>query len=164
MSALSIALGTLEKLSPARTANAHCDIPCGIYDPHAAQIAAHTVVRMVNLIEDLGEVSDAESRNKLIRYIAVKEEHAELAKQELRILWGDYFRPEHLEQHPNLHNLFFTAMKQGSAARQSVSMENAQALVATVQEIAEIFWATKGAETSRQPSRQTSGGEIVYPS
>ena len=48
-----------------------------------------------------------------MRYIAVKEEHAELAKKELRILWGDYFRPEHLEQHPNLHSLFFTAMKQG---------------------------------------------------
>ena len=54
-------------------------------------------------------------------------------------------------------------MKQGSAARQSVSMDNAQALVATVQEIAEIFWATKGADSARQPSRQTSGGEIVYP-
>ena len=163
MSALSIALRLLEKVAPAPTVNAHCDIPCGIYDPHQAQIAAHTVVRMVQLITDLGEVSDPESRNKLIRYIAVKEEHAELAKKELRILWGDYFRPEHLEQHPNLHSLFFTAMKQGSAARQSVSMENAQALVATVQEISEIFWTTKGADTARQPSRQTSGGEIVYP-
>ena len=163
MSALSIALRTLEKISPADTANAHCDIPCGIYDPHQAQIAAHTVVRMVQLITDLGDPTDTDARNKLVRYIAVKEEHAELAKKELRILWGDYFRPEHLEQYPNLHSLFFTAMKQGSAARQSVSMDNAQALVGTVQEISEIFWSTKGAETNRLPSRQTSGGEIVYP-
>ena len=105
MSARSIALRLLETVSAAPTVNAHCDIPCGIYDPHQAQIAAHTVVRMVQLITDLGDATDTESRNKLVRYIAVKEEHAELAKKELRILWGDYFRPEHLEQHPNLHGL-----------------------------------------------------------
>ncbi len=163
MSALSIVLRTLERFAPAKTAYAHCDIPCGIYDPHQAQIAAHTVVRMVQLISDLGDATDTEARNKLVRYIDVKEEHAELAKKELRILWGDYFRPEHVEQYPNLHGLFFQAMKQGSAARQSVSMDNAQALLATVQEIADIFWKTKGAETTRMPSRQTSGGEIVYP-
>ena len=163
MSALSIALRTLERFAPAKTAYAHCDIPCGIYDPHQAQIAAHTVVRMTQLITELGDASDPESHNKISRCIVVKEEHAELAKKELRILWGDYFRPEHVEQYPNLHTLFFQAMKQGSAARQGVSMDAAQALLSTVQEISEIFWKTKGAEVNRMPSRQTSGGEIVYP-
>ena len=93
MSALSIALRTLEKISPADTANAHCDIPCGIYDPHQAQIAAHTVVRMVQLITDLGDPTDTEARNKLVRYIAVKEEHAELAKKELANPVGRLFPP-----------------------------------------------------------------------
>lgn len=163
MSSLSSLLRMFERVSPAETAYAHCDIPCGIYDPHQAQIAALTVVRMIQLIDDVGDTSTADGQNKMSRYIAVKEEHAELAKKELRVLWGDYFRPEHVEQYPNLHGLFFTAMKQGSQARQTVSMENAQALVSTVQEIAEIFWRTKGAEPNRQPSRQAVGGEIVYP-
>lgn len=163
MPSFSTALRLIERLSPAQRAYAHCDIPCGIYDPHQAQIATHTIVRMDMLIADLGDLSSADSQAKLTRYVAVKEEHAELAKKELRILWGDYFRPEHVEQYPNLHGLFFTAMKQGSQARQSVDIKTAQAFLATVQEIAEIFWKTKGAEPRRLPSRQTSGGEIVYP-
>ncbi len=148
---------------PGRTAHAHCDIPCGIYDPHAAQVAAHTVVRMNALIADLAKDDMEAYGSKLGRYVLAKEEHAELVKKEIRILWGDYFRPEHVEQYPNLHNLVFTAMKQASAARQNVSMDAAQSLLASVQEIAEIFWKTKGAEVRRAPSRQTSGGEIVYP-
>ena len=154
----------------ADVAYAHCDIPCGIYDPHLAQIAAHTVVRMDALIQELqqpGPNASGEERaayvNKLSRYITVKEEHAELAKRELRILWGDYFKPEHLQQYPNLHTLFWDALKAGSAARQDASMDSAQKLLKTTQEVAEIFWRTKGANPVRQPSRQTSGGELVYP-
>ena len=82
-----------------------------------------------------------------------REDHAEIVKKEIRILWGDYFRPEHVEQYPNLHNLVFTAMKQASAARQNVSMDAAQSLLASVQELAEIFWKTKGAEVRRAPPR-----------
>jgi len=118
---------------------------------------------MNQLIADL-PTDDTETYGaKLGRYVSAKEEHAELVKKEIRILWGDYFRPEHVEQFPNLHTLVFTTMKQASAARQNVSMDNAQSLLASVQEISEIFWKTKGAEVRRAPSRQTSGGEIVYP-
>lgn len=164
MSILSTLLRTVDRVvAPSVEAEAHCDIPCGIYDPHAAQVAAHTVIRMNQLIADL-PTDDTETYGaKLGRYVSVKEEHAELVKKEIRILWGDYFRPEHVEQYPNLHNLVFTTMKQASAARQNVSMDNAQSLLASVQEISEIFWKTKGAEVRRAPSRQTSGGEIVYP-
>ena len=171
MSLTSHALRAMKRLIPASVAHAHCDIPCGIYDPHLAQVAAHTVVRMDMLIQNLQQPdasSSAEERaayvSKLSRYITAKEEHAEVAKRELRILWGDYFKPEHLQQHPNLHTLFWDAMKAGSAARQDTSMSSAQALLKATQDIAEIFWKTKGASPVRQPSRQTSGGETVYPS
>ena len=151
-------------------AHAHCDVPCGIYDPHLAQIAALTVVRMNQLIRDLpkpdphASAEEVETHDaKLSRYTAAKEHHAELCKQELRILWGDYFNPTHIQQYPNVHDLFWNAMKQASKARQEINMEAAEQLLATTQEIAETFWKSKGAEPRRQPSRQTVGGELVYP-
>ena len=107
MSTSKYLISLVEKISPARIGYAHCDIPCGIYDPHQAQIAALSVIRMVQLIEDLDDSNSAENQNKLSRFIAVKEESAEQAKSELRVLWGDYFKPEHLEEYPDLHNLFF---------------------------------------------------------
>ena len=155
---------------PAKVAYAHCDIPCGIYDPHQAQLAALTVIRMNQLIQGLskpGPEAPVEEReayySSLSRYVTVKEQHAELCKHELRVLWGDYFRPEHVQQYPDLHERFFNAMKVGSRARQHNDMEAAQQLLDAVHGIAEIFWTTKGAGVSRQPSRQTAGGELVYP-
>ena len=141
---------TLKRLWPVREAHAHCDIPCGIYDPVAAKIAAQTVQKMVLRIQALAEPgsgASAEDRatynNTMSRYITVKEEHAELAKRELDILWHDYFRPDHLEQHPDLHTTFWQATKLASSNKQSVNMESAKELVATVDRIAETFWATK---------------------
>ena len=156
----------LHRLLPARVTYAHCDIPCGIYDPYLAQIAALTTVRMNQLIEALPgqDLSQTEKDARLGRYVGTKEEHAELCKRELRILWGDYFRPEHVEQHPNLHELIFSAMKVASKVRQEVNMDAAQELLGKTQEVAEIFWSTKGADTRRQPSLQgAAGGELVYP-
>jgi nickel superoxide dismutase len=163
-------LRLIDRLSPPETVHAHCDIPCGIYDPHVAQIAAQTVVRMNQLINDLphpdpgaGKEEHDKYHNSLSRYIAVKEEHAELCKKEVRIIWGDYFKPEHLEKHPDLHSTVWNIMKLGSKVRQEVNMQAAQDLLATVQTFAEIFWATKDASVRRQPSRQAVGGESVYP-
>ena len=100
---------------------------------------------------------------KLARYTAIKEQHAERVKSELRVIWGDYFTPDHLKQHPTLHESFFQAMKLASKARQSTSVADAQALLSAVHAIAEVFWKTKGAATRKLPSLQKSGGEIVYP-
>jgi len=154
-----------------RTVFAHCDIPCGIYDPHVAQIAALTIIRMNQLISELpkpGPQTTPEERDtyvhKLSRYTHIKEEHAELCKRELRVLWADYFTPDHLKQHPELHGLFWDTMKLASKARQEIGLQTAQDLLAKVQAIADIFWKTKGAATHRQPSLQKSGGELVYPS
>ena len=149
---------------------AHCDIPCGIYDPHQAQLSALTIVRMNQLIAELpkpGPQTTPEERDayvhKLSRYTQVKEEHAEACKRDLRVLWGDYFTPEHLQKFPEVHQLFWDAMKLASKVRQEVNLQAAQDLLVKVQKIAEIFWKSKGAEVRRQPSLQKSGGELVYP-
>ena len=170
MSLLRPLLRTLDGLLPPRRVHAHCDIPCGIYDPHLAQVGALTVIRMNQLIEALQKPADGASKldqdryeNSLARYVAVKEEHAELVKREVRIIWGDYFRPEHLEKHGNLHSTTWSIMKLASQARQQVNMQVAQDLVAEVQRFAEIFWDTKGVPVKRQPSNQTVGGELVVP-
>ncbi len=170
-SLLRFPLRLFDRLSPPPTVHAHCDIPCGIYDPHLAQIGAQTVVRMHQLIADLGDAPGPGDKakndawhNSLARYVTVKEEHAELCKHEVRIIWGDYFKPEHLEKHPDLHNTVFQIMKLGSKVRQEVNMAAAEELLATVQTFAEIFWTTKDAPVHRQPSRQAVGGESVYPS
>src|SRR3990170_6115949 len=149
------------RLVPTEEPLAHCDIPCGIYDPHLAQVGAQTVVRMNQLIEGLGSApgpSDKEKNdawhNSLSRYVAVKEEHAELVKKEVRIIWGDYFKPEHLEKHKDLHQTVWNIMKLGSTVRQQVNAQAANDLLAEVQKFAEAFWATKDAKTQRVPSRQ----------
>jgi nickel superoxide dismutase len=164
------AISLLDRVSPPRSVRAHCDIPCGIYDPHAAQVAALTVIRMVQLIEALPKPTDGASKAEwdlynaqIARYTVVKEEHAKLCEHELVILWTDYFKPEHLEKYPHLHDLFWKATKLTSTVKQSINMDASQQLLAACQEIAEIFWDTKGVKTRRQPTNQTAGGEFVYP-
>ena len=134
-----------------RRADAHCDIPCGIYDPIAAKIAAQTVVKMVMRLQAMEPPSPSASAderrtsfNTANRYITVKEEHAELCKKELDILWHDYFRPDHLEQHPDLHTTFWNANKLASQNKQNVDIGAARQLVETVDRISEVYWATKG--------------------
>jgi nickel superoxide dismutase len=165
------ALGALDRFSPPSVALAHCDIPCGIYDPHAAQIGALTVIRMVQLIQGLQKPADGASKEEwdtytmqVSRYAAVKEEHAKIVEHEIIILWTDYFRPEHVEKHTNLHDLVWKTCKLTSTVKQQINMDAAQQLLAGTQQIAEIFWDTKGVKIRRQPSNQGQvGGELVYP-
>lgn len=161
----------LDRVLPEETAYAHCDIPCGIYDPHHAQLAAHTVIRMVTLIEEFTgklqkEMNPDELQHyvhDLHRYASVKEQHAEICKHELRILWGDYFNHDHLEDHPNLHSLVWQALKLASKAKQNVDLPASEKLLETVNKIAEIFWATKGVESVRAESFYPTKREMVYP-
>ena len=163
MSLVDRMIAATQRALPAEEAAAHCDVPCGIYDPHNAQIAAHTVIRMVDLIEGLGELNETAKLHTFNRHVAVKEEHARIAEQEIVILWTDYFRPEHAEQHKNLHDLVWKTCKLTSTVKQQINMDASQQLLAGCQQIAEIFWDTKGVKTRRQPSNQTAGGELVYP-
>ncbi|OGN87376.1 MAG: superoxide dismutase, Ni [Chloroflexi bacterium GWC2_73_18] len=131
-------------LAPRRVASAHCDIPCGIYDPHGAELAARTVARMVELIGQLPAGSSADAdRQKFIRCVTVKEQHAELVKREVQVIWSDYFRPEHLERYPDLHATVWNILKLAGRNKQTVDAQAAADLEAAVKEFAEIFWATK---------------------
>jgi nickel superoxide dismutase len=157
----------LDRVSPPGTVSAHCDIPCGIYDPHAAQVAALTVLRMNQLIAGLemsgnDKASMDKYGNSLSRYIEVKEAHAEICKKEIDILWHDYFRPEHVEKYPDLHTKVWNANKLASRNKQNADVAAAEELLAAVREIAQIFWETKGVPTRVAGSNQTVGGELVY--
>lgn len=122
-----------------RVAYAHCDIPCGIYDPKPAQIAAATVLKMV---QKLGELPK-DDQNNFVRMVWTKEEHARKCKEELLILWTDYFKPEHFEKYPDLTDKILAACKLCSANKQNIDEEHATQLVKAVDEIAEIFNKTK---------------------
>lgn len=159
-------LSRLDSLFHFDEARAHCDVPCGIYDPHQAQIAALTVIRMVDLAGDLAKGAPAESlpfHNSLTRYILVKEEHAELAKREIRVIYGDFIKAEHIEKFPELPGLFHQIMQLGSKARQTTDRAQALALLEAVNRFAEIFWQIKGIPTKRVKAPYKPEEEIVYP-
>lgn len=126
-------------IRPDRIAHAHCDIPCGIYDPHGAQLGANTVQTMVTKIQGLA----ADDHNNFTRMVTVKEQHAEIVKREVLILWTDYFKPEHLEKYPDLHTKVWQACKLASKNKQNIDADAAGQLVTAVNEIADIFWETK---------------------
>jgi len=156
----------LDKMIGFEQASAHCDIPCGIYDPSAAQIAALTVVRMIDLMAELegkGGNKDTAYYNSMARYVVVKEEHAEKAKQEIRIIWGDYIKAQHLEMHMGAHDLVHKIMQLGSKSRQTAERETAVQLVEAINQFAEIFWNTKGITTKRAKAPYAPALEIVYP-
>ncbi len=108
-------------LAPRRTVHAHCDLPCGVYDPAQARIEAESVKAA----------------------ITIKEERADLVKHHLWVLWTDYFKPEHLEKHPNLHDLFWNATKLAGESKKSEEPAQGQKLLDAVDEVAKVFWETK---------------------
>lgn len=140
---MNFATTLLSKLS-LPTAYAHCDVPCGIYDPKASQTAAATVKKMVEKMVALEKPTTGEKmemlnyKNILTRCILAKEEHARRCKEELLILWTDFFKPEHLEKYPNLHETFWKAAKLCSKNKQEINIEAAGSLVDLVDEIAEM--------------------------
>lgn len=131
-------------LAPKTVVLAHCDVPCGIYDPAGAVLAARTVARMVELIGGIdGASASAADRNKFVRCVTVKEQHAELVKREVQVIWSDYFKPEHLAANPDLHTTVWNILKLAGKNKQSVDAEAAAELEAAVKEFADIFWSTK---------------------
>ena len=157
---------TLDRLFKFEEASAHCDIPCGIYDPHQAQIAALTVIRMIDLMNDMKQAHGPDSpdyQNNMPRYVLIKEEHAELAKREIRVIWGDYIKQEQLDKFPELPGLVHKIMQLGSKARQTTSRDVALDLLAAVNRFAEIYWATKNIETKKVKAPYKPGEEITYP-
>lgn len=148
-------------LLPENVAYAHCDIPCGIYDPHQAQLAAHTIIRMTQLLMDVKVDDQKQATHDISRITHVKEEHASILEEELETLRNDYFKEEHFKNYPNLNELFAKTLKSASKARQEISMEAAQEVLSGTQDIAEIFFKTKNVEPVRVKSLYPTGGEIV---
>lgn len=135
------------KLFSIKPVYAHCDVPCGIYETDTMMHAAATTLRMVEKIEALGEVDTTEKHNNFIRMVNTKEKHSQLCKEQLYILWSDFFKPEHLEKFPNLHTDFWMAAKQCGKVKQTVSKEEAQKLIDMVHDISHLF-----ADASDQPA------------
>lgn len=141
----------LFNLLPVSPVFAHCDIPCGIYDPHTAQLAAKTVLTMVQKLvtlktpegERATDIEYTKYYNDVVRMVTVKEQHAELCKREILILWTDYFKSEHLEKYPDLHEVIWKATKLCSDNKRGVDEQKAQELVEVVDNIADIFAQTK---------------------
>ena len=128
-----------ELLRPSRVVYAHCDLPCGVYDPAQARLEAESV----KACQEKHQGSDDEDFKA--RAIAIKEDRANLVKEHLWVLWTDYFKPEHLEKYPQLHDLFWQATKEAGAAKKSVDPGQGQKLLDLIDEIGKIFWETKAA-------------------
>ena len=133
--------------APSTIVRAHCDLPCGIYDPEQARIEAESCYKIV---EKMGANSDPAFTT---RAIAIKEERADLAKHHLDVLWHDYFKPEHLEKYPDLHETFWKASKQASKVKQSLDVAAAKDLLAMIDTIDGMWKATGGPEKTRVSGR-----------
>lgn len=119
--------------------SAHCDLPCGVYDPAQARIEAQSVKAICEKYQDS---DDPDFRTRALN---IKEQRAELVKHHLWVLWTDYFKPPHFEKYPGLHQLFNEATKLagGGGAKASTDPAVADQLLAKIDEIAEIFAETK---------------------
>lgn len=124
------------KLFSIKPVYAHCDLPCGVYDPAQALIEAKSVFAIMTKYDGLDD------HNKT-RAIILKEERAELVKRHLLVLWADYFKPEHLERYPELHDTFWKAVKQASECKHHLEPAEGQKLIHQIEEISKIFWETK---------------------
>lgn len=128
---------------------AHCDVPCGIYETDTMMHAAATCKRMVEKYSELGDPpaggddENPTSMNQAIRIVMTKEKHADKCKRELYVLWSDYFKPEHVEKYPQLHEQFWLAAKQCGKVKQTMSIEECEKLIEMVHEIAHLFADSK---------------------
>ncbi len=133
----------LRFVAPKRNAHAHCDIPCGVYDPEQARIEAESCYR---IMEKYQASDDDVFRT---RCIVIKEQRAELVKHHLDVLWHDYFKPEHLEKYPDLHDVCWKAAKQASEVKHNTDLDTAKKLLDLVDQVADMWKGTGGPEKTR---------------
>ena len=124
-------------LRPSRVAHAHCDLPCGVYDPAQARIEAESVKACQQKFQDSDDPVFKE------RAVTIKEERADLVKHHLWVLWTDYFKPDHVQKFPQLHDTFWNATKLAGEAKKSEDPGQGQKLLDAIAEIDKIFWETK---------------------
>ncbi len=148
-----------------QTVSGHCDIPCKIYDPIHAQIAALTVIRMVDLLEALKAKPSLtlDEQAEFQRLVNQKEKHGLAVKEEVNIIWGDYIKSPQLEKFPELHELVHNIMLAGSQAKQNIDRAKAMHLLTLVNRFAEIFWETKQVATFTATCPYPPAEQLVYP-
>jgi len=145
MSLFDAAVRVVDRLSSPRVAQAHCDVPCGVYDATPMKIAANTVLSLTQKLLALDPPGPGDKQatlsfgNTAARMILVKEQHAELCKHEMLVLWTDWFKPPMLEQFPDLHTTVWMAAKLCSKCKQEVNLQAAEDLFAAVNKIADMF-------------------------
>ena len=130
-------------LAPTTVVRAHCDLPCGVYDPEQARIEAESVFRIQE------KYQGNEDPVYRARAIHIKEERADLVKEHLDVLWHDYFKPEHLEKFPDLHDVCWKASKQGSIVKRTVEIADAQKLLDLIDQIDTMWRETGGPASTR---------------
>jgi nickel superoxide dismutase len=134
-----------DALRPRRVVHAHCDLPCGVYDPAQARIEAESVKAIQEKYQDPeGQKKPTETVEQFKgRALHIKEQRAELVKEHLWVLWTDYFKTEHLEKYPDLHEKFWKATKLAGDAKRSVDPSQGQELLDAIADIDKTFWETK---------------------
>jgi len=147
------------------TVSAHCDIPCKIYDPIVAQLAVLTIIRMVDLLDELKAKPSLtlDEQAQFLRLVAQKEEHGLTVKAEVNVIWGDYIKAPQLTQFPELHELVHNIMLASSKAKQQINKQASLDLLRLVNRFAEIFWATKQIDTYRADCPYPPTESLVYP-
>jgi nickel superoxide dismutase len=156
-------LSKLNHVAPLGEARAHCDIPCKIYDPSTAIIAALSVVRLIDIISEVEPDGSIESLNTITRCVVEKEKEAEKVKHEIRVIWGDYIKAPQVEAHPNVNQVVHDIMLKASACKQNTDRAHGEALVELVNQFAEIFWQTKNIKTARKQAPYPPSLVVVYP-
>lgn len=134
---ISRLLVAIDRFSAPVPASAHCDLPCGVYDPAQARIEAESVKGIQQKYQDSDDPVFKE------RAVMIKEERADLVKHHLWVLWTDYFKPNHLEAHPHLHDVFWSATKLAGDSKRSVDPAQGQQLLDAIAEIDRIYQDTK---------------------
>lgn len=130
-------LALADRLSQPTPVHAHCDLPCGVYDPAQARIEAESVKAVM---EKYNASNDEAFK---VRAILIKEERSDLVKHHLWVLWTDYFKPEHLERFPNLHDMFWKATKTAGEAKKTNDVKVADRLLSEIAAIDKMFWESK---------------------
>lgn len=158
-------LRRLDKKLSFATASAHCDIPCKIYDPITAQVAALSVIRLTDLLLELGdkESLSLSQQAQLSRLVREKEIHAEKVKAEVRVIWGDYFKAPQFETFPDTHELVHKIMLACSACKQHVDRQKGLELLQLVNQFAGYFWQTKGVATKTTTCPYPPSEDVLYP-
>ena len=123
---------------------AHCDGPCGHYETDTLKNSLETCLKLITKLKAINEadLNQPEILQTFVRLTMIKEEHAQICKEQIYILWSDYFKPAHFEQYPQLMTDLHKAAQFCSQIKQSLSLEAVERLRQAVKVLDAIFEET----------------------